>query len=186
MNKMAKGAIATAAGVVLLIGGGGTLAVWNVERESGAGQITAGDLNLTTEAGSWTVLGVDGPEEILNIADYKIVPGDVLTYTQLMDVTLDGDNLAANLTVTSPSGSNKDFVADTFEVSEVRLTKGTAEIQNPLTDDVTDVVATASFEFKESTGGRLSRNATYNFDTVAFKLEQIAPAPTDASAAPTS
>ena len=29
MNKMAKGAIATGLGVALLIGGGGTLAIWN-------------------------------------------------------------------------------------------------------------------------------------------------------------
>lgn len=174
MNKMAKGAIATAAGVVLLIGGGGTLAVWNVEQNAKAGQIAAGDLNLVAGIGQWSVEGETGT---IDISTYRTVPGDTLTYTQDVDITLEGDNLEAELTVVNPDGANVNFGATTYTTSGVTLTKDGASITNPLTDDLEDAVASVSFEFLEGTSGRDSVNATYDFSGVAFKLEQIAPEP---------
>jgi alternate signal-mediated exported protein len=174
MNKMAKGAIATAAGVVLLIGGGGTLAVWNVEQDAKAGTIAAGDLNLVAGTGTWSVAGPTGPVEIPDISTYRVVPGDVLTYTQDVDITLDGNNLTANLTVTNPNGANGNFKAGTYTTSGVSLSKGGAPITNPLKDDVVDAIASVSFEFLSSTSGRDSVNATYDFSGVAFKLDQVA------------
>ncbi|AUZ36715.1 alternate-type signal peptide domain-containing protein [Arthrobacter sp. PGP41] len=175
---MTKGAIVTAAGVMLLVGGGGTLAVWNVQQNAEAGTVAAGDLNLVAEAGVWTVAGANGPITIPNINTYQIVPGDTLTYTQTVDITLDGDNIAANLTVVNPAGVNDGFAADTYTTSAVTLEKDGVPIQNPLDkdDDVTDAVASVTFDFLESTTGRTSTDATYSFSNVAFKLEQIAPA----------
>jgi alternate signal-mediated exported protein len=175
---MTKGAVATAAGVVLLIGGGGTLAVWNVEQNAEAGTVAAGDLNLDAKTGVWTVATATGAEVIPDINAYRIVPGDTLTYTQTVDITLDGDNISANLTVANAGGVNTGFVDGTYTTSAVSLIKDGAPVENPLdeNDDVTDAVASVSFDFLESADLRQSTGATYDFSQVAFKLEQIAPA----------
>lgn len=89
MNKLVKGAIATGVGVVLLMGGAGTLAYWNASANTSAATITAGNLTATSgTAGVWK-----SGTTTINPATFRTVPGDVLTYTQ--DVTLDasGDNL---------------------------------------------------------------------------------------------
>lgn len=175
MNKMTKGAIVTAAGVMLLIGGGGTLAVWNVQQNAAVGTVAAGDLNLVAGAGVWTVAG---QAEAIDISTYRIVPGDTLTYTQNVDITLDGDNISANLTVVNAAGVNTGFTQGTYTTSPVTLAKDGAPIANPLDedDDVTNAVASVSFDFLTTTAGRDSVDATYDFSAVAFKLEQIAPA----------
>lgn len=172
LNKMTKGAIATAAGVMLLIGGGGTLAVWNIEKNAAAGTVAAGDLNLVADTGVWTVNGQAGT---INIDAYRIVPGDTLTYTQDVDITLEG-NISATLAVVQPSGANHGFAAYTYETSAVTLTKDGAPITGTLTAGVTDAVASVSFKFLPETAGRDSAGATYDFSGVAFRLEQIAPA----------
>lgn len=178
MNKMTKGAIVTAAGVMLLVGGGGTLAVWNVQQDAEAGVVASGDLNLETGEGVWTVAGVEGPVTIPDINTYQIVPGDTLTYTQTVDITLDGNNISANLSVVNADGANTGFVEGTYTTSAVTLTKDDVAIANPLDedDDVTDAVASVTFDFLTTTDGRNSVDATYDFSAVAFKLEQIAPA----------
>jgi alternate signal-mediated exported protein len=178
LKKMTKGAIVTAAGVMLLIGGGGTLAVWNVEQNAQAGTVASGDLNLVAEAGVWTVAGVNGPVTIPDINEYRIVPGDTLTYTQNVDITLDGDNISATLSIENAGGVNTDFDNGTFTTSAVALTKDGEPVENPLSanDDVTDAVASVTFDFLPATDGRDSVDATYDFSAVAFKLVQIAPA----------
>ena len=176
MKKMTKGAIATAAGVMLLIGGGGTLAVWNVEQNAAAGTVASGDLNLEAGTGVWTVAGVNGPVTIPNINTYRIVPGDTLTYTQDVDITLDGENISATLSVENANGVNTGFDNGTFTTSAVTLKKNNVAIANPLSDDVTDAVASVTFDFDVDTDGRDSVDATYDFSDVAFKLVQIAPA----------
>lgn len=91
MNKLTKAGIATAAAVALLMGGAGTLAYWNDSADlAGASVISAGNLDVEAGAvGSWV--------GISDIADYRIVPGDTLTFTQEITVTAQGDTLVANL-----------------------------------------------------------------------------------------
>jgi len=100
MNKLTKGAIATAAGVILLMGGAGTLASWNSSATAGASQaITAGSLSVTAAgAGTWK-----SGATTINPSTFKIVPGDTLTYTQTFNVAATGDNLL--FTVTSTPGT---------------------------------------------------------------------------------
>ena len=177
MNKMAKGALATGVGVALLLGGGGTLAVWNQEVNASAGTIAAGNLQLATETGVWTS-NISGP--VGNIATYKIVPGEKLTYTQNVDVTLEGNNIGANLTVTGAGANGTGaaaFKAANISVGSVTLKKGEAAIANPLKTSVKGVQASVTFEFLGSTTARDSTNASYDFSQVGFKLEQVAPTP---------
>ncbi|GGL00895.1 hypothetical protein GCM10007382_21060 [Salinibacterium xinjiangense] len=102
MNKLVKGAVATAAGVALLMGGAGTFAYWNDSVGITGGTITAGNLvvtDATPTSGVWTVLknGVGTATTITNIATFVASPGDKFTYTKSVTITATGDNLTATL-----------------------------------------------------------------------------------------
>lgn len=89
MNKLVKGAIATGVGIVLLMGGAGTLAYWNAGTNLGGATITAGNLTVAPVAnGQWK----NGASNI-TIGSFRTVPGDTLTYTQDVTLTATGDNL---------------------------------------------------------------------------------------------
>ena len=186
MNKMAKGALATGVGVALLLGGGGTLAVWNQTQAANAGQIAAGDLELTTQAGVWTnaygnVVDLDPANQV---PDYKVVPGDVLTYTQTMDVKLVGDLMQAKLSIQNVPTST--FVAQNVTIDNVVVKDAKG---NDLKDAVLKpansgkVTASAKFTFKQDTDLRSSVNALADFKNISYKLDQQAlPAVTPAPA----
>lgn len=110
MNKMTKGALATGLGVAVLVGGGGTLAWWNVTADAeNAGTIVAGNMALdATAAGKWT--NAKDKTTALDIAEYRVVPGDVLTFTQPVNVELVGDLLTANLAVTEQVANKNHLV----------------------------------------------------------------------------
>lgn len=117
MNKLTKAGIATAAAVALLMGGAGTLAYWNDTADlDGASVITAGQLDVAASgSGAWS--------GIASIADYRIVPGDTLTFTQDIVVTAEGDTLVANLAlapyaVTAVNGADAADVALAAAITE--------------------------------------------------------------------
>ena len=119
MNKLTKGAIAGAAGLTLLLGGGTTFALWNSSAVVAGGTITAGNLvvSVATDistgdevAGTWT----DQNNVVLDLAGFTAAPGDTLTYTKKMHVLAEGDNLVAKLTLDpgSINASNVGVKAD--------------------------------------------------------------------------
>ncbi|MCC2594706.1 alternate-type signal peptide domain-containing protein [Tessaracoccus sp. OS52] len=174
MNKMIKGAVVSGVGVALLLGGGGTLAVWNSAQESSAGQIVAGDLNLEAGAGSWKS-NLSGA--ISDISTYRVIPGETLTYTQPLTVTLVGDELEATLKVTGASANNG-FTAANVAISEPTLANSAGDVlaSTVLDEDSPETVtASTSFTFKSTTTGRDSVNATYDFAAIGYLLEQLAP-----------
>lgn len=94
--------VATAVVGALLLAGGGTFALWSVEgRLTPDAVVTAGDLSLTTPD-EFSVYDVsDGGEaEITDLADWRIVPGDTLAFRSTADITLEGNNLTADLALT--------------------------------------------------------------------------------------
>jgi alternate signal-mediated exported protein len=95
MNKLIKGSIAGAAGIALLLGGAGTLAFWNDDAVITGATITAGNLDIAPAATPGAGDGWKNSKGAVTIANYRVVPGDVLTYTQSFDVTATGDNLVA-------------------------------------------------------------------------------------------
>ncbi|WP_227496943.1 alternate-type signal peptide domain-containing protein [Planctomonas psychrotolerans] len=101
MNKLLKGAIAGTAGVVLLLGGGGTFALWNAEQSVNLGTIESGMLSLdAVPTGTWKDISSDaaaGGEPIADITAFRMVPGDTLELTQVVHITAVGDNLRATL-----------------------------------------------------------------------------------------
>jgi len=174
MNKMAKGAIAAGVGVILLAGGGGTLATWNQANNASMGSVVSGDLNLVAGAGVWKNAA---NTTIPNIADYKVVPGDTLTYTQPLTVTLTGNLMTAKLAVTGASAANG--FGDQGVVSATTLTN--ARNGQVLPDavlvpaDSGQVTATTTFTFKSTTTGRDAVNSSVNLGGIGYKLEQQAP-----------
>jgi alternate signal-mediated exported protein len=99
MNKLIKGAIACAAGIALLLGGAGTFALWNSTAAAGAGHIKSGTLSLAAPtAGAWANITTGAPVAIADIDDFRMVPGNVLQFTQTLAVNATGDDLTADLT----------------------------------------------------------------------------------------
>lgn len=104
MNKLLKGSIAGAAGIALLLGGAGTLASWNDSAAVAGGTIVAGNLRVTTTAGTWAVKrGAATAVTVPDITQFKAVPGDVLTYTSSAAVVATGNNLVATLAISPAS-----------------------------------------------------------------------------------
>jgi alternate signal-mediated exported protein len=176
-STIIKGSAAIALGAALLLGGGGTLANWNASATQTPGEIVAGDLNLVnaTSAGVWK--DRDG-DTIADIANYKVVPGDKLTYTQDLTVTLKGAKMAANIATTGITPANGFVGTDTVEVTGPALTIGSVAVANPLVplsnEGAQTVTATITFEFMSSTSNRVDVNKAYNFGSVGFTLTQIA------------
>ncbi len=173
MKNMTKGAIVTGLGVALLLGGGGTLAVWNAEQSSDAGTIAAGNLDLKADNGVWT----NSKGAAVNLSSYKVVPGETLIYKQPVTVTLSGGQMVATLTQTGTglesATTGKNFDSESIEVSEVTLTKADgAQVPNELTP-ATDgsFLASTSFSFKDVSEQK-DVLKEYDFSEVRYLLEQ--------------
>ncbi|MGO1695986.1 alternate-type signal peptide domain-containing protein [Arthrobacter rhombi] len=176
MNKMTKGALATGLGVALLIGGGGSLAVWNTSAQANAGTIVSGDMGLKAEAASWTNSAGTNVTAKVKDGTYKIVPGDSLKFTQPVEVTLTGDLLKAQLSVTDTAlTGDRTFNAANYTVGAVDIKDSSSKsvIGQELTQDGR-YTASVTFDFKASTSGLSDTNAKYDFSKVGYKLDQIA------------
>ena len=186
MNKVTKAAIAAAIGGALLLGGAGTLASWNSSVGISGGTIVAGNLVVTDGgAGVWTANGSPTP---ITIASYKIVPGDVLTYTKPMTITATGNNLVATLGLGAGSiaPSNSGTAADVAlagyltksatltatgpGISGTTVTAGTAGVSQAVT-----VAVTVTFP-KSATAGDVTEAATktgsVSLDNMSVSLTQ--------------
>jgi len=101
MKNRTKGVIAGAAGVALLAGGT-TFALWSDSASVAGGVITNGNLDVApVGTPAWQDVSedrTDGPHAI-DIATWRMVPGDVAQGTYGFQVALEGDNLVAELTV---------------------------------------------------------------------------------------
>ncbi len=111
MNKITKAAIAGSIGVALLLGGAGTLATWNASAPISGGTIVAGNLSVGAPAtATWTVqhltIGSTTAYDAAvttTLATYKASPGDKLTYTTTMPVTVSGTLLQVKSSLTPGS-----------------------------------------------------------------------------------
>jgi alternate signal-mediated exported protein len=178
MKSMTKGAVVTTLGVALLLGGGGTLAVWNAEQNASAGTIAAGDLNLKAGTGEWTST-LTGP--IRNVSEYRIIPGEVLTYKQPVTITMVGNSaLRAKLSVTGIDKVGNGFSADTLKFSEVNLVN--AQGESGWDREVKAGTYTASGTLTFHANGQKDMGKTLNLRSIGYKLEQIPPTPVNAAA----
>lgn len=100
MKKSMKGTIAIAAGIALLLGGGGSLAYWQSSASTTGATISTGELNVTvnTPSATWQVTR-GSTTTTINPATFKMVPGDTVIYTVPFSTVAAGTNLTATGTV---------------------------------------------------------------------------------------
>ena len=193
MNRFAKGAIAGAAGILLLLSGAGTFALWNGTASAAAGSVKSGTMTIATDAapGSWSVVhGTGAPTPIADISAFRAVPGDVLTFTQKVDITANGDNLSAILTVdpTTIKAADAASTADNALVAALKsgltfavtsplpagIAAGTAANTYTVSGSAGTQVLTVAVKlpFDSTTAGTVAQGGTVNLSTLGFTLAQ--------------
>lgn len=195
MNRFAKGAIAGAAGIILLLSGAGSFALWNGTAYGAGGTVQSGTMTIDTVGqtiGTWSVThgGVTTPN--VSIASFRAVPGDTLTFTQTVNVSATGNNLTALLSVdpasVKPSSSNP--VAPADAALAAALTSGmtvslvgtppagvtaagtnTYQVLGTVGKNVPVTVA-VSLPFDPTTAGAIAQGGSVNLSKLAFTLTQ--------------
>ena len=101
MKKSMKGTIAIAAGIALLLGGGGSLAYWQGTASTDSATIQTGELSVALTSGAtWQVKRGSTTTDITSsLASFKMVPGDQVIYTVPFQTKANGTNLTASGTV---------------------------------------------------------------------------------------
>jgi alternate signal-mediated exported protein len=192
MNRFAKGSIAGAAGILLLLSGAGTFALWNGSASAAAGSVKSGTMTIATDAvaGSWSVVHGTGPSTpIADITAFRAVPGDVLTFTQKVDITASGDNLSAILTVdpTTIKAGNTASAADNALVGALKSGL-TFAVTSPLPTGITAaggntykvsgsagsqvLTVAVQLPFDSTTTGTVAQGGTVNLSNLGFTLAQ--------------
>lgn len=135
MNKLVKGSIAGAAGIALLLGGAGTLALWNADADIVNESIDSGTLTLTASTGTWT-----------GDTDNALwVPGDSATYNSTLTIGATGDNLEATLSVDTSSIAAGDLAdALVIEIAVTGVLPGGVTDNGDGTYDITEAADGAS------------------------------------------
>jgi len=169
MNKLVKGSIAGAAGIALLLGGVGSLALWSDSATLSPTTITAGNLDIapTGTTGAWTP------------ALAKIVPGDTTTYTQNYTVVATGDNLHATLTTnvgTITNGISGATPTTTFVVKDSTnavVTPNATTGVYALNAGTYSVEAKVVVAFASGTLNQTGTNGTITFSGLTVSLNQV-------------
>ena len=168
MNKLAKGAVAGAAGVALLLGGAGTFALWNDSSTVSGTTISSGELAVATATpGAWST----APE--------LWVPGDTYTYTEILTVSAVGDNIEAELSTSGGVTSGDDDLAgDLTVVSSASSSdpgfSGPAGGIYTFDEGTYTITATVEVTFSESSGND-TQDKTAMVAPVVFSFTQVAP-----------
>lgn len=159
-SSAVKALAASALGLLLLGGGAGTFALWSDEESIDAGDITDGELTLAVGDGTWFL----GETEV-DVATFRMVPGDTLTYEATVTPTIVGDTLSATLTSTVPGGGEFWTVAATLPDGTTALTEADSGIAVPVEIDVTLPVGS----------GNESQTEVLDLEALTLSLEQVDP-----------
>lgn len=181
MNKVVKGAMATAAGVALLLGGAGTFALWTDSESVAAGTIQSGTLSLTSSSTpQWRNIASDVPDAERNIRDistYRIAPGDKLELTQTLLVDATGDNLRARLSLdeSTITGGLKQYVTPVLSVTGTGVSDtSTANAYDIATSaGPNPVTITVVIDFPATVSGTGGQAAELVLSDLGFTLTQL-------------
>lgn len=135
-KKLVKGIVAGSLGLALLLGGG-TFALWYQQDSVDSGAIESGVLSFTPGTPTWTVVGDDvtgatptASETIGSIGDFRMVPGDTVTYKNTLAVKTQGHTLKAGLTVdmsdiVAGAGSDSQLATAIADSDKTQVAAGT-------------------------------------------------------------
>jgi len=180
MNKMVKGSVAGATGIVLLMGGFGTYALWSDSMTGDAGKIASGDLDIeSVGAPVWADISVGATTTAWSTSDL-MVPGDKVQVTVPLDVTAKGKNLQVKLSV---DGFTNDFDNLAVNVSyagedETFTGAGPFELNYAPSDLAALTAASAAvvtFDLPTTVSSQDDTNKTLDLSDVTLHLEQVRP-----------
>lgn len=112
MKKTIKGALAAAAGGVLLLGGAGSLAYWTNSATLPAGSATSGFMTLTAGACGPNWVYANGSNVGATVVHF--VPGDQISKACTFTIGASGDNLQFSPTIPSTVAITPTPAAPTF------------------------------------------------------------------------
>lgn len=158
MKKATKGTLASGVGVLLFLGGAGTLAFWTDSEPITGGAINTGHLRIVTDAtntgcGGWQLDSAESAAATYTVGE-PLVPGDTLTRDCSFTVSANGNHLRATVGITAAnfSGGDGDFGGKlNASVSAVKI-DGTPVTSFTEADD----------------GGTLTASVTLTFDSTAL------------------
>ena len=164
MNKLVKGGLAAAAGIALLMGGAGSLAVWTASGVTSSGQVHTGHLTLSTgSAGDWS-------------KDY-LVPGDTDTYTQTFTLSVLGDDIQVALSSAVGTATSPTLPSSIVATTSYVINDGTTSTNWNGTDAKTlaqgnyTVTATVTVAFDHAATGDM--DGAFNLGDVTFTATQL-------------
>lgn len=178
MNKSTKGALAAAAGAVLLLGGAGSLAYWNDTATVDGGTLNSGSLKLTdTTAGggcssaAWTLDAAENPPgSVFNLATDTLVPGDVLTKKCTYTISAVGKHLRATVAATGAAASGT--LAPALSTTGTFTSAGTAVTSVTSADNGKTLDATISVTF-DPASDNTTQVKTATLNNLVVTLQQV-------------
>lgn len=173
MNRKTKGAIAVAAGAILLLGGMGSYALWSDAEDVAGGAIAAGAFGLACPAGTWTDISGDVPEVTINPATDLMVPGDTWRYSANCTVTATGKNMEAALSVTG-IGTGSTTPATTYVTTTTQVGTG-APNTAVVVSNAQVLPVTVTVAFAEDTPNLDFTNGQINVSGMQIMLNQVRP-----------
>ncbi len=191
MNKFAMGGIAIGAGALLLLGGGGTFALWNDAANLNGGSVNSGQLKLDTTGyeGNWyhfdsaahTVAAYEA-ETPIDTSTYTIVPQDKLVFIGSgLGLTAEGGNLSFTVAVDTTGIAQSGFTVDTTFLGGLQEegtpvlptpTSGgvyTINASNQTIDATLDAAVLVSFD----ASGTADQNLTLDLSSAQVKVQQV-------------
>ena len=201
MQKKTTGVIAGIAGAALLMGGT-TFALWSDSDTVDGAEITAGNLDVAVlgdpgSQWSWQDISADRTDNSheIDLADFRIIPGDTIQGTVALDVALEGENMVAalgaelgaadgDLTNLDIDIAVTDSEGDPVTLnSEGDMALASTDNGNPhpqtLTtvgstlDSSADVTVTVTVTFPASTGGQDHVTESIALDGATVTLDQV-------------
>jgi alternate signal-mediated exported protein len=180
MNKMVKGSVAGATGIVLLMGGFGTYALWSDTATAEGGSVTSGVLDIVSAGpATWRDLSSDSSVRSWTPASDLMVPGDVVEMRQPLDVAATGKNLKAKLTVTGGVGSTLQNIQVTanYGGQTISSSNGSFAFTWDTADEIKalDVAeaAVVTITFPTGVANQVDQNKTLDLSDVSLLLEQV-------------
>lgn len=166
MNKITKATIAGAAGIALLLGGAGTFALWNDAATFTGQTINSGELTIDTPSGAW-----DTPIALW-------APGNSYTYTGTVDVTVNGTDLDAELSVGSVGITGDaalmaaiDVTLDVPSLTETGVGTGVFALDGTFGSQSVPFTITVTFD--ASTSGLVAQDEQIVIGNIELVLEQV-------------
>lgn len=201
MQKKTTGVVAGIAGAALLMGGT-TFALWSDSDTVDGAQISSGNLDVAVigdpgSQWSWEDISADRTDNSheIDLADFRIIPGDTIQGTVALDVALEGENMVAalgaelgaadgdltnldiDIAVTDSEGDPVTLNSE-GDMVLASMDNGNPHPQTLTTvgstlDSSADVTVTVTVTFPASTGGQDHVTESIALDGATVTLDQV-------------